>query len=314
MTTMQQTEAQAEQRRRRRNPAPIVLVIAVVLLAIYYLVIGLSGALRTTTSVPVAGPNDQRGSYMTLRMSVQDIDLTNRVIQANVLPIPHGNLVGDKAGEISRPLRIEVSSGGVTTSVVTFPGQSVVDPTSLTLTLDRGDTAYPFDQPFANFQLSVQNDKNGAAVPFQVDLSNSARPWVLDATRASAETQSGRQLVPITVDGHRDVLSVVIVSFYVLAILFTTLMAVVTIGSAILRRKLEFSNVIWLSATLLSFPALRSAMPGAPPIGTTLDFVFLFPCLVLVAIMFVWTGAYMLWRESSVFRRSSFDDEDAAAG
>jgi hypothetical protein len=314
MTTMQQTEAQAEQRRRRRNPAPIVLVIAVVLLAIYYLVIGLSGALRTTTSVPVAGPNDQRGSYMTLRMSVQDIDLTNRVIQANVLPIPHGNLVGDKAGEISRPLRIEVSSGGVTTSVVTFPGQSVVDPTSLTLTLDRGDTAYPFDQPFANFQLSVQNDKNGAAVPFQVDLSNSARPWVLDATRASAETQSDRQLVPITVDGHRDVLSVVIVSFYVLAILFTTLMAVVTIGSAILRRKLEFSNVIWLSATLLSFPALRSAMPGAPPIGTTLDFVFLFPCLVLVAIMFVWTGAYMLWRESSVFRRSSFDDEDAAAG
>jgi hypothetical protein len=300
-------------KRTRRNPAPIVLLVAVVLLAIYYVVIGVSGALRTTTAVPVSGPNDQSGNYMSLRMSVQDVDLTNRVMQANVLPIPHGSYVGDKAGEISKPLRIEVSSGGVTTSVVTFPGQSVVDPTSLSLTLDRGDTSYPFDQPFANFQLSVQNDKSGASVPFQVDMTNSARPWVMHTVRSAGQEQDGRTLVPFQVDGNRDPLSIVIVSFYVMAILFTTLMAVVTVGSAILRRKLEFANVIWLSATLLSFPALRSAMPGAPPIGTTLDFVFLFPCLALVAIMFVWTGGFMLWRESKFLRGRTLDDDEPAA-
>lgn len=305
----QTTDAPAE-RRTRRNPAPIILIAAVVLLAVYYVVIGVSGALQTTTAVPVSGSNSQSGNFMTLRMSVQDVDLSNRVMQANVLPIPHGSYEGEKAGEISKPLRIEVSSGGVTTSVVTFPGQSVVDATSLTLTLDRGDTSYPFDQPFTNFQLSVQNDDSGAAVPFEVDMSNSARPWVMQAERSAGEQQDGRTLVPMQIDGHRDTLSVVIVSFYILAILFTTLMAVVTIGSAILRRKLEFANVIWLSATLLSFPALRSAMPGAPPIGTTLDFVFLFPCLALVAIMFVWTGAYMLWRESHVLRRRTLEDDE----
>ncbi|WIB77915.1 DUF4436 family protein [Curtobacterium sp. MCPF17_002] len=305
----QTTDAPAE-RRTRRNPAPIILIAAVVLLAVYYVVIGVSGALQTTTAVPVSGSNSQSGNFMTLRMSVQDVDLSNRVMQANVLPIPHGSYEGEKAGEISKPLRIEVSSGGVTTSVVTFPGQSVVDATSLTLTLDRGDTSYPFDQPFTNFQLSVQNDDSGAAVPFEVDMTNSARPWVMQAERSAGEQQDGRTLVPMQIDGHRDTLSVVIVSFYILAILFTTLMAVVTIGSAILRRKLEFANVIWLSATLLSFPALRSAMPGAPPIGTTLDFVFLFPCLALVAIMFVWTGAYMLWRESHVLRRRTLEDDE----
>lgn len=312
MTTTDQSVT-TEPRKRRRNPAPIVLLIAVVLLAVYYVVIGLSGALRATTSVPVSGPNDRTGNYMSLRMSVQDVDLTNRVIQANVLPIPHGTYEGDRAGEISQPLRIEVSSGGVTTSVVTFPGQSVVDATSLSLTLDRGDTSYPFDQPFANFQLSVQNDKSGRSVPFTVDMSNSARPWVMTAARSAGDQSDGRTLVPMVVNGHRDVLSVVIVAFYVMAILFTTLMAVVTVGSAILRRKLEFSNVIWLSATLLSFPALRSAMPGAPPIGTTLDFVFLFPCLALVAIMFVWTGGFMLWRESRFLRGRELDDDPPAA-
>ena len=306
----QTTDAPTEQR-TRRNPAPIILLVAVVLLAVYYVVIGLSGALKTTTAVPVTGSNNPTGNYMTLRMSVQDVDLSNRVMQANVLPIPHGSFEGEKAGEISKPLRIEVSSGGVTTSVVTFPGQSVVDATSLTLTLDRGDTSYPFDQPFANFQLSVQNDDSGDAVPFEVDMTNSARPWVMNAVRSAGEQQDGRTLVPMQIDGHRDGLSVVIVSFYILAILFTTLMAVVTIGSAILRRKLEFANVIWLSATLLSFPALRSAMPGAPPIGTTLDFVFLFPCLALVAIMFVWTGAYLLWRESGVLRNRVLEDDAA---
>jgi hypothetical protein len=303
------TEATAPAKRKRRNPAPIILIVAVVLLAVYYVVIAATGALKTTTTVPVSGSNDRTGTYVTLRMSVQDVDLSNRVMQANVLPIPHGDLVGEKAGEIADPLRIEVSSGGVTTSVVTFPGQSVVDATSLALTLDRGDTSYPFDQPFANFQLSVQNDESGEAVPFQVDMSNSARPWVMQADRGAGEEQNNRTLVPMQIDGHRDTLSVVIVSFYILAILFTTLMAVVTIGSAILRRKLEFANVIWLSATLLSFPALRSAMPGAPPIGTTLDFVFLFPCLALVAIMFVWTGAYLLWRESKVLRARTLDDD-----
>lgn len=300
-------------RKHRRNPAPIILGVVGVVLIAYYIIVSLSGVLETTTEVNVRGDNEaSTSSYLTLRISTQEIDLTNRVVKANVIPIPHGDLVGEKAGEISRNLRIEVSSGGITTSVVTFPGESIVDPTSLTLALERGDSAYPFDTPYANFQLSVQDDETGRAVPFVIELSNSARPWVLTAERGVDTTENGRTLVPVTIDGSRDMLSITLVSFYVLAILLTTLMAVVIIGSAILRRKLEFSNVIWLSATLLSFPALRGSMPGAPPIGTAMDFIVLFPCLVLIAGMLLWTGIYMLWRESSVLRRRTLEEEEAA--
>ncbi|WP_187977457.1 DUF4436 family protein [Mycetocola sp. JXN-3] len=287
----------------RRNPAPIILGVVVAVLVIYYVIVAFSGVLQSTTKVPISGNNKaSSGNYLTVQMKVQDVDLGNRVIQANVLPIAHGSLLGAKAGEISEGLRIEVSSGGVTTSVVTFPGESVVNPTAVTLALDRGDTAYPFDQPFADFQLSVQEEDTGKAVPFEVDLTNSARPWVLNAHLSEASVTEGKTLFPITIEGSRDALSITLVGFYVLAILLTTLMAVVTIGSALIKRKLEFSNVIWLSATMLSFPALRSAMPGAPPIGTTMDFIILFPCLCLVAGMLVWTGAHLLWRESSLLR------------
>ena len=298
------------QSRSRRNPAPLILGVVAALLLVYYVVVALTGVLQTSTDVSIRGGNEpDSGNYLTLRISTQDVDLTNRVIQANVMPIPHGNLEGEKPGEIAANLRIEVRSGGVTTSVVAVPGESIVDPTSLTLALERGDSDYPFDKPFADFQLSVENTDTGRPVEFELELSNSARPWVLAAARGDAVQENDHELFPIQIDGSRDALTITLVLFYVLAILLTTLMAIVTIGGAILRRKLEFSNVIWLSATLLSFPALRASMPGAPPIGTALDFLVVFPCLCLIAGMLLWTGAHLLWRESSVLRRRTLDDD-----
>jgi len=156
----------------------------------------------------------------------------------------------------------------------------------------------------------VQDDEAGNAVPFAVSMENSARPWAMSGT-IGAPVEGERTTYPVVLTGHRGALNVALVMFYVLAILLTTLMAVVTIGTALLTRELDFANVIWLSATMLSFPALRSAMPGAPPIGTGLDFVFFFPCMCLIALLLVWTGAYLLWRESETLRR--FDRGAGAA-
>lgn len=296
--------------KRRRNPAPRILAAVAILLAAYYLMVAISGALESSTNVPVTGgtqPHD--GDYLTLQMRVQDVDLTNRFIQANVLPIPHGSLVGARAGEMSKSLRIELSSGGVTTSVITYPGESIVDPTAVTLSLDRGDSAYPFDQPFANVQLSVQDDELHQSIPFELTIENAARPWTLAGTLSPSVMQDGKQVLPLAIAGGRDPLSIMLVAFYVIAILLTTLMAVVTIGSALVKKELDFSNVIWLSATMLSFPALRSAMPGAPPIGTAMDFIIFFPCVCLIAGMLIWTGAHLLWRESAILRRREIDEE-----
>jgi hypothetical protein len=195
-----------------------------------------------------------------------------------------------------------VASGGVTTSVVTFPGESVIDATAVSFTLDRGDAAYPLDRPFANFTLNVQNDRSEAAIPFDLDITNSARPWAMSAAIGDPVRRDAATLFPVKLDGHRDALNITLVGFYVLAILLTTMIAIVTIGSAILQRDLQFANIIWLSATMLAFPALRAAMPGAPPIGTALDFVVFFPCMCLIAAMLLWTGAHLLGRESRVLR------------
>jgi len=297
----------------RRSPAPIILGILAGVLAIYYVVVAVSGVLNASTAVPISGTQQQDSpNYLTLQMRTDDVDISNRVIQASVLPVPNGDLVGTRPGEMSKSLRIELVSGQQTTSVATFPGRSIVDPTAISLGLDRGDAAYPFDQPSASVRISVTNDETGEPVPFVVTIDNAAQPWLLQGTVAPSTAEDGRTVVPLVLQAQRDTLTIALVLFYVLAIVLITLMAVVTTGIALLRKRLEFSNIIWLSAVMLAFPALRSGMPGAPPVGTALDYIVLFPCICLVAGMLIWTGAHLLWRESSVLRRQVPADKASA--
>lgn len=299
----------------RKNPAPRILAAIVGILAVYYLIVALSGVLTSSTVVPIEAQGQPvSADYLTVQMKLQDADVANRVISATILPVPHGNLVGARTGEVARSLRIEVNSGGLTSSVVTFPGESIIDPTSVTLSVQRGDAFYPFDRPYSDFRVSVTDDKSGDPVPFELTVENSLRPWNVTMSAAAAQDQDGVSEIPFTLEAQRDPLSVTLVLFYLVAILLTTLMAVVTVGSAILKRELAFANVIWLSATMLSFPALRSAMPGAPPIGTALDFVIFFPCISIIAGMLVWTGLHLLWRESHILRRRQLDDAASTTG
>ncbi|MDQ4053278.1 MAG: DUF4436 domain-containing protein [Actinomycetota bacterium] len=305
--------AEAEEAVGKRNPAPLILLACVVLLAVYYVVLMATGSLNASTTVPIENDSTPtEPDYVTLQMKLQEVDITNRVLQATVLPAPHGALVGRKPGEMTRSLRIEVASGGATTSVVTFPGRSIVDPTSVDLAIDRGDTAYPFDRPVVDFTISVQDERTGEAVPFGLDLEDSAHPWVMAATLGKASTEGAAAVFPVQLDGHRAGLTVTLVMFDVVVILLTTLIAVVTIGSALVRRVLEFSNVIWLSATMLAFPTLRSVMPGAPPLGTALDYIVFFPCVCAVAVMLLWTGAHLLRREGAVLIGRRNPDEETA--
>lgn len=287
--------------RIRRNPAPFILAAFVALLAVYYAVLVVTGSLSTSTRVSIDQADVPTASeHVTLHVKLEQVDVTNRVLQATVLPSPHGALVGRKAGEMSRGLRIEVVSGGTTTSVISFPGRSIVDPTAVELAIDRGDTAYPFDRPFVDFSISAQDDRTGAAVPVELQVESASRPWVMSATMGEPIRDGSQMVYPVQLDGHRDGLTVTLILFYVLVILLTTLIAVVTIGSALVQRSLEFSNVIWLSATMLAFPTLRNVMPDAPPLGTALDYIAFFPCVCAIAAMLLWTGLHLLRRESAV--------------
>jgi hypothetical protein len=56
-----------------------------------------------------------------------------------------------------------------------------------------------------------------------------------------------------------------------------------TYTTLITGKPLEFSMFVWLGAMLFALPAVRNTMPGVPGVGTVLDYVGFFWCLIAVA-------------------------------
>lgn len=74
----------------------------------------------------------------------------------------------------------------------------------------------------------------------------SLRPWIVAVAAQGIERQNAVDQHLYRLEASRDPLSATLVVFNLVAILLTTLMAVVTVGRAILNKELGFANVIWL--------------------------------------------------------------------
>ena len=90
------TSTHERPRHGRTNPAPIAILTAILLLGVYYVLVVASGTLRGTTEVPVAGQKTLHGDYVTLVMTVQEVDVTGRQVQATVLPVADGRAIREK--------------------------------------------------------------------------------------------------------------------------------------------------------------------------------------------------------------------------
>ena len=265
------------------------------LLLIYYLALVVVGDLGHQTDVAVAReglpPLDES---VHVEMRVVEADPAKRTLQALMRPLSEtAEYEGDNVGELSEPLLLQVFSSGRPPSSFAFPADSTVDEVAVDLELTRGSSFFPLDRPVADFRLSLETEEGGEPVPTNVELRNESETWVLDA--AASRGQEGT--VQVEIEARRDSLSIGLTVFNLMAIVLTTLIAVSVIGRSVILRDVEFSQVVWLSATLVAFPALRSAMPGAPPIGTTIDYLFFFPCMCIIAAALLTTAVMLAWRE-----------------
>ena len=96
--------------------------------------------------------------------------------------------------------------------------------------------------------------------------------------------------------GERDELTIALVLLQLATIVLSTIIALIVVAVAITRRRVELAVVIWLGATLIAVPALRNAMPDAPPIGTRIDYLVLFPCMAVIAGSLLMTALLLLVR------------------
>lgn len=277
-----------------KHPGRRLLAALGLLLLLYYLAYGLLSNNRPNTAVDVKGGSALTTSAdnVALHLRVTAVDPPSRTMDVEMRPVASGRYASSTPGELAQPVRVQMFSSGAPATSASFPNDSIVDAVTVQMPLSSSVQSYPLDSPQSNVRLQVVNDKTDAVIPASLVLQNAATPWLMSASVSA----SGGQLLT-SINAHRSNLSILLTIFQLLAIVATTMIAVSTVGSALLARTVDFSKVIWLSATLIAFPALRSSMPGVPPIGTTMDFLFFFPCVCIIAAALVWTTLEVAWKE-----------------
>lgn len=275
-------ERRAERKKRpllrRIHPVLYVLAAGVVLLAAYYAVVLASGAPKTSTDVPTTSNLGDNGSIR-VDVRVDQIDTSRQTMQLFLQPVPLNDSVRSSGGELAEDLRIEVRGSGLAPASFTFPANSTIDEVSTRVALDSGPESYPFDKPTTDFRLLVANDQSGEAIPARARVTNTTGTFDMKADVAAVRGED----IAINLRAERDTLTIALVVLQLATIVLATIIALVVILIAIARRTVELSVVIWLGATLIAIPALRNAMPDAPPIGTRIDYLVLFPCIAIIA-------------------------------
>jgi hypothetical protein len=155
-------------------------------------------------------------------------------------------------------------------------------------------TDYPFDRHESELQIYAGTMPESAAdgekaveenLPVNVELFGMVHGFSLqgEATKATSP-----EFADINLAIARS-MSTIIWAVFVMALLWLMTLGVVgvTFYVVFFNRKLEFGSFAWMGAMLFAFVSFRSAAPGAPPIGSLIDFVAFFWAEFLVALSLI---------------------------
>jgi hypothetical protein len=258
-----------------------VLLVGVGVLAAYYSLA--VGSLRGHDAAAVR--LDDRGldhprSRVTLQVEAADLDTAGGTFELRLRPVPIGTYESDRAGQLSRPLRVVVSSPGRPPQTFEFAEHQLVDPVAVSVDATVRASGFPFDRPGSSFALAASS--RGDPVPVDVEMVDETEGWNL-AADARIDGDAGDRLL-VDVQAERETLAISLAIFYIAGIAVVALITVAVIGGALVRSEVGFDQVIWLGAMLVAIPAVRNEMPGVPPVGTAVDLFVFFPSIVIVGI------------------------------
>ncbi|MEZ0111484.1 hypothetical protein ABH920_005502 [Catenulispora sp. EB89] len=277
-----------------RNRVPAAIAALALLTAAYaYVIVGFvhSGGARRETFAPVGGAGADGG--LTLQATMLTVDPVMNSYKMRLNFTPTGSWAGPEHNELAKPLSVLVDDVGGAKKQQYTAGQVI--PTS-DATLDAvGETdTYPVDRHSFTLDLHVR-DQNGAPVPVRTDWVSSSDDWALTPA-VSPDAAPGDVILDVNA---RRSSSVLIMAFGLMTVLgLLVVVNVAMVVRAIRLRKVEFTTLAALAATLFAIPGIRNGMPNTPPVGTLADFLVFFWALMIIGLCLV--AAALSWLRNSV--------------
>ena len=165
-----------------------------------------------------------------------------------------------------------------------FPAATRIASVDVPVALSGGSiTDYPLDGYETTMEFSAK--QNGDRVPVHMTLVNHDALFTLDAEAEDDGGVAVFRLHPARSGG------VLLFALFMMGAMWALAISVMTGARFIVtrRRGLVWPALGWMAATLFALTAFRNAAPGAPPIGSLIDYLAFFWAELVIAICLVVT-------------------------
>jgi Domain of unknown function (DUF4436) len=219
------------------------------------------------------------------------IDAVNESMQVRISVLP---LAGAKVTIADRDFLLTIQRGGQVERVQIRAGQALPEIT-FGFDLHKGDVRqYPWDRYLSWMTLAASErapDGNETALPIHVTAWEGVLGFYVKAT--SVASQRPEELALQFAVSRTGAVSFFAAAMY--GAMLVVMLCAMTIGSLVFLgiRRIEVALVGALAAMSFALPAVRNALPGAPPLGVRADiFIFFWAELGVVIALCLFIAAW----------------------
>ncbi|MFI1918738.1 DUF4436 family protein [Nocardia sp. NPDC020380] len=221
------------------------------------------------------------------------VDPAVQQVSVQLTPHPRGRFEAS-SGAFAADTTIRTS--GQRADPVIVRANTEIPTSELTFAMTGGGmiTDYPFDKYDSNFAFVAENAEG--PIPLVVDVQNGDTFFGATPRFDPADNQVDH--VGLILHIHRSAAALIFAVFVMVLMLGVAAAAAAVALHLITRhRNLVFPGCTLLAAILFALIPLRNAVPGAPPIGSIIDFASFFLAEAVVAISLITAILVGAWRE-----------------
>jgi hypothetical protein len=217
-----------------------------------------------------------------IQVTVQQVDAADQRAVLRVLAVPRGTFAADEGATVPSH-DIEVQTSSLTQTDLRYPAGETISAHDVPVSLADGTISdYPFDSYVTDIGFAAV--VNGQRVPVVLSVGD-VDPFFVFTSQAA----HGDRNVAVLREKITRSRGTLILGWFMMAAMWALALAVAAgawiIGSQ--RRGLVWPALGWMAATLFALVGLRNAAPGAPPIGSLLDYAAFFWAELLIALSLV---------------------------
>ncbi len=281
----------------------LVLGAIVVIIAVAASLSGYAASKQNTTTQSTFGDFDNP-DRVDVSAWITRVDASTQALAVTMLEIrPHGVLSQNDTSVFATDAALLTNAVGNWKTAIKA-GDSAPD-SEQRIQIDGAFTNYPFDNYQTALNIHVTN-ADGVELPVALTVYNSD-PF-FQISPASAPSQDGGTVVSLDI---RRSPPTVIFAVFIMVLMLGLAAAAAVAGYYVLhwKRGLIFPACSMMAAILFALIPLRNAVPGAPPIGSIIDFGSFFIAEAVISISLI-SGILLGFRHQLAIERAENEADE----